>query len=113
MADARPVHGIVVHGVDVDPETRCAHYDSEHDVVAIRFPCCETYYPCFECHAAVADHEVERWAPDSFGVPAVLCGRCGTELSVREYLECDHTCPACGGAFNPGCARHADRYFEC
>jgi len=41
------VHGHTVRGVDVGPETRCRHYDSELDVIAIRFPCCETFYPCY------------------------------------------------------------------
>lgn len=106
------VGGHEVRGVGVDPETRCDHYDSERDVVAIRFPCCEVFYPCFRCHEAVADHPAERWPADEFDAPAVLCGACGTALSVRAYLDCEASCPACGAGFNPGCADHYDRYFE-
>lgn len=105
------VDGIPVYGVDVDDETRCAHYDSERDVVALRFACCDAYYPCFRCHAAVADHAAERWPRSRFDDPAVLCGACGERLSAREYFGCDHECPRCGAAFNPGCAAHRDRYF--
>jgi len=105
------VHGVEVRGVDVDSETRCAHYDSEVDVIAIRFPCCETYFPCFECHEAVADHDAAVWPADAADAEAVLCGVCGRELSVREYLDCGNECPGCGAAFNPGCRRHYDRYF--
>lgn len=101
-----------VRGVGVDPETRCAHYDADRDVVAIRFFCCDDYYPCFECHEAVADHDPERWPADRFDAPAVLCGVCGTELTVQTYLDAGHACPECGAAFNPGCADHYDRYFE-
>jgi uncharacterized CHY-type Zn-finger protein len=36
------VHGHAVRGVDVD-ESRCAHYGTERDVVAIRLPCCDTF----------------------------------------------------------------------
>ena len=43
---------------------------------------------------------------------AVLCGVCGVELSVREYLACGNTCPACKAPFNPGCRNHYPFYFE-
>jgi len=102
---------VPVRGVDVDVETRCAHYDTELDVVALRFPCCDAYYPCFRCHEAVTDHEPARVPRDRFDEDAVLCGVCDTTLSVRAYLDCDDTCPACGASFNPGCRRHRDRYF--
>jgi uncharacterized CHY-type Zn-finger protein len=104
-------HDHLVVGVEVDDQTRCAHYHTDRDVVAIRFACCETYYPCFRCHEACVDHQPERWPRDRFDESAVLCGGCGTELSVREYLDADHQCPDCGIAFNPGCRQHADRYF--
>ncbi len=105
------VHGHEVRGVDVDGETRCAHYGTDRDVVALRFGCCGTYYPCFRCHAAVADHAAERWPADRRDEPAALCGVCGAELTVDRYVAVD-ACPDCGAAFNPGCADHYDRYFE-
>ena len=132
------VHGHTVRGVDVGPETRCRHYDSELDVIAIRFPCCGTFYPCYECHLAVADHEPERWGDESSAASedadrrnrprtqgddtgrtniegsdadAVLCGVCGTVLTVAEYVDCDDRCPECDAEFNPGCRRHYDYYF--
>ena len=142
------VHGHTVRGVDVGPETRCHHYDSDLDVIAIRFPCCGTFYPCYECHLAAANHEPERWgesgstvsrsgeddgsaapeggksgesetrtngsaesSPAGTDADAVLCGVCGTVLTVAEYVDCDDRCPNCDAAFNPGCRRHYDRYF--
>jgi len=102
---------VPLRGVDVDTETRCAHYDTELDVVALRFPCCDSYYPCFRCHEAVTDHEPERVPRERFDEAAVLCGVCGATLPVRAYLDCDDRCPECGAAFNPGCRRHRDRYF--
>ena len=116
---------VPLRGVAVNPETRCAHWDSERDVVALRFGCCETFSPCYACHAETADHDPEPWPRARFDDPAVLCGACGTTLSARAYLDGegqrlsgnrtqsgDDTCPACGAAFNPGCRRHQDRYFE-
>ena len=102
---------VPVRGVDVDAETRCTHYDTALDVVALRFSCCETYYPCFRCHEAVTDHEPSRVPRERFDEPAVLCGVCETTLSVRVYLDCEDSCPACGASFNPGCRHHRDRYF--
>ncbi|MFW5939335.1 MAG: CHY zinc finger protein [Halolamina sp.] len=106
------VHGYTVRGVDVGPETRCRHYDSELDVIAIRFPCCETFYPCYECHLAAADHTPEQWGDDDGDAPAVLCGICGAVQTVAAYVEGGDRCPDCGAEFNPGCRRHYDRYFS-
>ncbi|NHN61179.1 MULTISPECIES: CHY zinc finger protein [Halorussus] len=106
----REIHGHRVRGVDVDSETRCAHYDTDRDVVALRFACCEAYYPCFRCHEATADHEAERLPMES-SASAVLCGVCGAELTAREFVDGAHECPDCGAAFNPGCADHYEQYF--
>ena len=103
---------VPLRGVDVDDETRCAHYDSTLDVVAFRFPCCECYYPCFRCHEATVDHAARPWPRDRFDEPSVLCGSCRTALTVREYLAADDRCPDCDAPFNPGCADHYHLYFE-
>ncbi len=108
MTDSRPQ----VHGVDVDDETRCTHYGSDLDVIALRFGCCERYFSCKRCHDVVADHDSEPWPASRFDDPAVYCGVCETTLTVSTYLECDHTCPHCQASFNPGCRRHAHWYFE-
>ncbi|MFB6169913.1 MAG: CHY zinc finger protein [Haloarculaceae archaeon] len=109
---SRLVGGHAVRGVEVGPETRCAHYDSPEDVLALRFGCCESFFPCFRCHAAVAGHDAAPWPRARFDEPAALCGVCETALTASDYLACDHACPACGAAFNPGCETHHDRYFE-
>lgn len=110
--ERRVVGGHVVRGVAVDAATRCGHYDTDRDVVAIRFACCGEFYPCHACHEERADHDAVVWARSSFDELAVLCGACGRTLSIATYLDCEHTCPACGHAFNPGCGAHADRYFD-
>lgn len=101
-----------IYGVEVDAETRCLHYHSPVDVIALKFGCCERYYPCYECHLEVADHPPQPWPRARFDEPAVLCGVCGQELTVHEYQACDSQCPACGARFNPGCKLHAHLYFE-
>lgn len=108
----RIVHDHTVRGLDVDAATRCGHYHTKRDVIAIRFACCETYYPCFQCHDTLVDHDTQRIPPERFDEPAVLCGVCGTELSVRQYLDCDDACPDCSAPFNPNCATHASLYFD-
>ena len=101
----------VVHGPVVDGQTRCVHYASELDVVAIRFACCDRYYPCVLCHAESEEHEARVWPADRFGERAILCGVCRAELPIAQYLEVER-CPACGAGFNPGCALHRHLYFE-
>jgi uncharacterized CHY-type Zn-finger protein len=105
------VHGVEIIGVDVDPETRCAHYHGEHDIIAIKFRCCGKWLPCHECHAELAGHPAEVWPRKEFDEAAVLCGGCGHQLSVREYLACESVCPSCRRQFSAGCARHRDLYF--
>jgi len=108
----RIVHGCEVYGVDVDSETRCEHWHSPLDIIAIKFKCCDRWYPCFDCHAAVADHAPEVWPSSGFGEKAILCGVCGHQLAIDEYLSCRNTCPKCSAPFNPGCANHYHLYFE-
>ena len=108
----RVIYGTEVYGSNVDSQTRCAHYHSAIDIIAIKFKCCERWFPCFECHAEVVSHTPAVWAVGEFDTPAVLCGGCGHQLSVAEYLDCDSVCPKCHHGFNPGCARHRHLYFE-
>ncbi|MFC4713294.1 CHY zinc finger protein [Planococcus dechangensis] len=102
----------LVTGLDVDFETRCRHYHSENDRIAIRFHCCGQYFPCFECHQALGCGNASVWPKEQFHEKAILCGACGTELSIREYLDCASSCPHCMAAFNPGCSLHKHLYFE-
>lgn len=106
------VHGVDVVGVEVDGETRCGHYAGPTDIIAIKFKCCDVWYPCIECHRALADHEVEVWPVAEREERAVLCGACGAQLGITAYLNCDSSCPSCGAHFNPGCALHHHLYFE-
>ena len=104
--------GIEIYGTSVQGDTRCVHYHSDLDVIAIRFKCCDRYYPCYSCHEEVAGHRAVRWSSADHDVKAILCGCCGNELTIREYLGCNATCPACGGGFNQNCSLHYNLYFE-
>lgn len=101
-----------VRGVDLDPQTRCRHYHGKLDVVAIKMKCCGVYYACKDCHAALANHNIEVWPRPQWEEKAILCGVCGTELTIHEYLESGDHCPACHADFNPGCRNHHHFYFE-
>lgn len=111
-AGTDPRFDVDLRGIRVDTETRCAHYHAAADIVAIRFPCCDTFYPCHRCHQKVADHERGRWPPEAFETPAVRCGACTRVLTIEQYLNGEDACPHCGADFNPRCARHHDLYFQ-
>jgi uncharacterized CHY-type Zn-finger protein len=106
------IHDATVIGVDVDPQTRCAHYHDERDIIAIKFKCCGNWFSCHQCHAMLAGHTAEVWSKEEFGERAVLCGNCGEQLTIREYFQCESVCPYCERQFNPGCAKHHNLYFE-
>lgn len=101
-----------VKGKLVDENTRCIHYHSAFDVIAIKFKCCGEYYPCYYCHKEEAGHNPIIWGKDEFDTRAILCGVCKSELSIREYLSCDNHCPICKTPFNPNCNKHHHLYFE-
>lgn len=102
----------IVHGVALDAETRCVHYHGALDIIAIKMRCCGIYHACRECHDELAGHAAEVWPQAEWHKKAVLCGACGSELSVHAYLACENRCPACRAPFNPGCKNHHHLYFE-
>jgi uncharacterized CHY-type Zn-finger protein len=104
--------GLEVRGIEVDAQTRCAHYRSAADIVAIKMRCCGVYYACKDCHVALAGHAIAVWPRGEWDARAVLCGACGVEMTIREYLECESRCPGCGAGFNSGCRKHWHFYFE-
>jgi len=87
------ISGIPVRGVEIDSRTGCFHYRSAIDIVAIKFKCCQTYYSCFYCHQEETSHRAQTWSRSEFEEKAILCGACGTELTICQYLECQTICP--------------------
>jgi uncharacterized CHY-type Zn-finger protein len=101
-----------LRGVRVDGLTRCAHYNSAVDVIAIKMQCCGEYFACKDCHDTLADHPLQPWRRDQYAERAVLCGVCKSELSIAGYLESSTQCPICSASFNPRCSEHHDFYFS-
>ncbi len=105
-ADAPVIWGVELrrHG-----ESRCTHWHSELDVLAIQAACCRKFYACAACHDACEDHSLRPW-PSSTSVEqsALLCGVCRHSYSIQEYISGTEPpcCPACGASMNPGCKLH-------
>jgi len=95
-----------------DQETRCVHWDSKLDIVAIKFYCCEEYFACYDCHEEEASHYLKTWPKHKFDEKAVMCGSCKHEMSINQYLNSRDRCPSCNAEFNPSCRNHWGRYFE-
>jgi len=103
---------VVVKGRVIDEQTRCLHYHSPLDIIAIKFKCCNEYYSCYECHEEEAGHNCEVWKRNEFDTEAILCGVCGNEMAIHEYLTSNDHCPHCNSAFNLNCSKHYHLYFE-
>jgi uncharacterized CHY-type Zn-finger protein len=101
-----------INGKPVDEQTRCVHYYGPLDIIAIKFNCCNQYYPCYYCHEEAADHPVAIWEKAAFNTNAVLCGNCLKEMTIQAYKDCNYKCPFCEAAFNPKCVNHDHLYFE-
>jgi uncharacterized CHY-type Zn-finger protein len=112
MTNQRAGQAPGVRGINLDAQTRCLHYHSAADIVAIKMKCCGIYYACKDCHIALAGHAIAVWPRSDRDQQVVLCGACGAELTIRAYLNCDSRCPACRAEFNPGCRSHHHFYFE-
>ncbi|AVQ34312.1 hypothetical protein C7J88_09105 [Staphylococcus muscae] len=103
---------VYIYGATVDNETRCVHYHTELDIIAIKFKCCDKYYPCIHCHNEAETHPAEQWPANSFDhTKAILCGVCQHEMTIQSYM--DHIqCPNCYAPFNSRCQLHYHYYFE-
>lgn len=101
-----------VNGKIIDDETRCDHYHSPLDIIAIKFKCCNDYYPCFECHSESTDHDTIKWEKDEWDAKAILCGVCKHELTINEYFDSGNICPNCKSLFNANCSKHYSLYFD-
>jgi uncharacterized CHY-type Zn-finger protein len=101
-----------INGKLTDDYTRCSHYHSPQDIIAIKFKCCDTYYACIHCHEELANHPPQVWEKEAFDNKAVLCGNCKHQLTINEYFNCNYKCPKCSSAFNPKCSNHNHFYFQ-
>lgn len=108
----------VIQGKLVDGQSRCVHWHSPLDVIALKFKCCEQYYACYSCHDELTTHLVERYdILKNKDEKVIICGVCKTELTFEDYsvgdnCETDLSCRNCEAKFNPGCKLHYDLYFK-
>ena len=128
VAPSPPPPSVHVHGAVVDAETRCIHWSSPRDIVALQFFCCRRFYPCYQCHQLDVQQQsgpphssdaAQTWPRESGGELAVLCGACRRLLSIDEYVQLYEEgrsdppcCPGCAAPFNPGCRKHLHLYFD-
>lgn len=104
---------IQLKGQLVDTHTRCRHYHSILDIIAIKFKCCGTYFPCYKCHQELESHDIIRWKKlDLDSEKVILCGLCCNLLYYQEYSANDNKCLYCNSSFNPNCSLHYGLYFE-
>ncbi|KAL6451392.1 HOT13 Helper of Tim protein 13 [Candida maltosa Xu316] len=101
---------VLLKGQLTDNHTRCVHYHLDVDVVAIKFKCCNTYYPCYKCHEELTTHSIQRF--DNLQEKVILCGECYNELTMEEYFNCGYKCIHCHANFNPRCESHYGIYFD-
>ncbi|XCY62422.1 CHY zinc finger protein [Streptococcus iniae] len=99
---------MMVFGIGLDAQSRCVHYHSLTDIVALKCQVCQKYYACYHCHDEMENHPFAT--TDTSEALPVICGACRTFLSRKEYET--KACPNCQKPFNPECARHSSIYFN-
>jgi uncharacterized CHY-type Zn-finger protein len=102
---------VKIYGKNIDDETRCVHYNTKRDIIAIKFKCCNKYYPCYSCHNESEKHQPKTWESHEYNNLAIFCGSCKSQLSINNYLTNSNKCPNCRADFNPNCALHHKLYF--
>lgn len=106
-------NGVTIYGEWIDRNTRCKHWNLELDVIALKFKCCDRYYPCYLCHAENVEHEACRWLGQELSlVPMVVCGVCYHQYTYMEYSNTGYTCVNCLSNFNPKCSLHTEHYVD-
>lgn len=103
----------VIRGKLVDDESRCVHWHSPLDVIALRFRCCDRYYACYSCHNESEAHAMKKYSIGSSSaanIPLIICGVCKFQMTFQQYQGLQ--CPRCSAKFNPGCKMHYHLYFE-
>ncbi|MGX7775790.1 CHY zinc finger protein [Streptococcus pluranimalium] len=95
-------------GIDIDENSRCRHYHTEQDIVALKCADCQPYYACYKCHDVLEDHTFKATSSDE--PYPVICGACQSYLTFSAYKR--GSCPQCDAVFNPNCQLHDHIYFS-
>ncbi|MFD0845206.1 CHY zinc finger protein [Streptococcus saliviloxodontae] len=101
----------MIYGLDLDRESRCRHYHSQLDIVALKCFLCQRYYACYKCHNACQNHSFAPYPLSRREDLVVICGVCHKEMTIADYKEVS-ACVACQSPFNPRCHLHEAIYFK-
>ncbi|WP_438835700.1 CHY zinc finger protein [Streptococcus pluranimalium] len=58
-------------GIVIDDNSRCQHYHSSQNIVALKYADCHSYYACYKCHGAMESHSFKATSADE--VKPVIC----------------------------------------
>lgn len=47
-------------GIGLDSSSRCYHYHTKLDIVALKCAVCQKYYACYKCHDALEEHFLQQ-----------------------------------------------------
>ena len=100
-----------INGLLVDDQSRCQHYHSTLDIVALKCFECLKYYACYQCHDCLEKHSFRAYPCQLKQDKVLICGVCRHEMTIEEYQDVE-ACPNCHRAFNPACSKHYDIYFD-
>ena len=102
---------VQAQGLLVDDESRCVHYHSDKDIVALQCYECQKYYACYQCHNELESHTFSPYPLNLKQDRPILCGSCKKTLTYEKYRE-KGSCPYCAALFNPACQSHHSMYFK-
>lgn len=102
---------IKIYGGLLDQASRCRHYHTVLDIVALKCFACRNYYACYKCHDSLEAHPYQAYPDNRVADKVVICGVCKEEMTIAEYRS-SKTCPNCQSAFNPACGKHDAIYFS-
>ncbi|WP_105956605.1 CHY zinc finger protein [Apilactobacillus quenuiae] len=97
-----------IYGIKVDSQSRCIHYHTKNDIVALMCQQCHKFYACYKCHDELNNHKFKPVKINQ--AKNILCGNCQTLLTYTQYKL--NYCPYCQHRFNPKCIIHQSIYFK-
>lgn len=97
-----------IYGIKIDQQSRCIHYHTKNDIVALMCRQCQKFYACYKCHDELNNHTFRPVYANQ--VHNILCGNCRSLLKYNQYKL--NYCPYCQHSFNPKCIIHHSIYFK-
>ena len=76
-----------INGLLVDDQSRCQHYHSPLDIVALKCFECQKYYACYQCHDRLEAHIYRAYPCQLKQDKVLICGVCRHEMTIEEYQD--------------------------